>query len=266
MNEKQILSLRRMIVLAAVLTGLLGALPALAGSAGATYYTCYLTTSGLIIEEYATAGRALALPPPAAINTCTDGIITATYSSGVQRVLQVNLSPSYVRLDVFINVCNPTGYWSHIGDSPTNDGYGGDAGTTQHDAEAHFVGTGLLTWGMYNPRVSSWPSYRSDAVVAASGCYRVQWTAWESHFQFDDDGDPADTPRVDFASSRSIESSPYLESDTEDPTGANANLWYVGINRTVYSALRSGTGVNQACFVLSTTTSPSPATLSALCP
>ena len=267
MNAQKILSHRRLLIgLAAALTGLLAALPAVAGAAGTTYYTCYLTTSGLVIERARTS-NAPALPLPLnPVNTCTDGIITATYSSGVQRVLQVNLNTAYVRLDIFIDVCNPTGYWSHIGDSPGNDGYGGDTGTTQHDAEAYFVGTMFQTYGMYNPRPAAWPSYRSDAVVAASGCYRVQWTAWESHFQFDDDGNPADTPRVDFFSSRSIESAPYFETDTEDPAGANANLWYVGLNRTVYSSSRSGTGVNRACFVLSTTTSPSPATLSALCP
>jgi hypothetical protein len=267
MKAQRILSHRRLLIgLAVALMGLLGALPALAGTAGTTYYTCYLTTSGLIpIPLNPAAEKMIVLPPPSPINTCTDGIITATYSSGVQRVMQVNLSPSYVRLDIFIDVCNPTGYWSHIGDSPTNDGYGGDYGTAQHDAEAYMIGTSFQTYSMDNPRINSWPSYRADGVVPTSGCYRVQWTAWESHFQFDDDGNPSDTPRVDFASSRSIESAPYNEPDSEDSSGANANLWYVGLNRTVYNP-RTGTGVNQACFVLSTTTNPSPATLTALCP
>lgn len=70
----------------------------------------------------------------------------------------------------------------------------------------------------------------------------------------------------DVYTSRGFESAPYNETDTEDPTSADANLWYVGLNRTAGSSARVGTGVNKACLVLSTTTAPSAATLAALCP
>jgi len=235
---------RTLAVLCAVL---LAAAPAWAGTTGTTYYTCTVDISG-------------------GINTCTDNVITVTATSGVQRVLLVNLSPSYVRLDTFINVCNPTGWWSHMADSPTTNGFGGDSGTTNHDSEAYTLGTAFQMYTMDNPRGNAWPSYRSDPVVPATGCYRVQWTVYESQVFFYDDGDPADAPRVEVFTSRGFESAPYAETDSEDTTSANANLWYVGLNRTVGSTSRTGTGANKACFVLSTTTAPSAATLSALCP
>ncbi|KAH9495528.1 hypothetical protein Btru_013508 [Bulinus truncatus] len=44
-----------------------------------------------------------------------------------------------VLIDFILN--NPTGWVYHIGDSSTNDGYGGDAGTQSRDAEFHLYGT-----------------------------------------------------------------------------------------------------------------------------
>lgn len=231
----------------AVLAGLLAVAPASAGTTGATYYTCAVDIS-------------------LNTNNCTDGVITATAVSGVQRVLRANLSPSYVRMDVFINVCNPTGWWSHVSDSPTTNGFGGDSGSTSHDAEAYTLDTAVQMYTMDNSRGAAFPSYRTSAVVPASGCNRVQWTVYESQLFFDDDGNPADTPLIDVLTSRGFESAPYAETDSEDPSSLDASLWYVGLNRTVGSTARTGTGTNKACFVLSTTTAPSAATLSALCP
>jgi hypothetical protein len=235
------------LALAAALVAAAPARPALAGTTGTTYYTCTVNVS-------------------ASTNTCTDGKITVTSSSGTQRVLRADLStnsPNYVRLDALVDVCSPTGFWAHFADSPTCNAYGGDSGTAQHDAEAYIQARRFDAYGM-DP--TSQPIMSSQEVVPASGCYRVQWTIYEDHVLFDDDGDTADAPRLEVWSTRSFESAPYGESDSEDPSGADANRWYIGLNRTVGSASRSGTGVTKACFVLSTTTSPSPATLSSLCP
>jgi len=183
-------------------------------------------------------------------------------------VARVDLSSSqYKRLDAFVDVCNPTGWWMHFGDSPGDNGYGGDGGQTEHDAEAYNVGTDFQMYGTYNTSRSGFDIiYLSQGVTPASGCYRVQWTIYEDRVLFDNDGNPADSARIEVRSVYGFESAPYAESDSEDPTGADADLWYVGMNRTVASASRSGTGVNKVCFVLSTTTSPSASLLSALCP
>ena len=248
MNAKRNLFGPIALVLAcAALAGPSATTPAVAGTLGTTYYTCTVNIAS-------------------GTNDCTDNIITATTTSGIYRVLRANLAAGYQRLDVFVNVCAPTNWWIHFGDSPTDNGFGGDGATTRHDAEAYLLGSQFQMYTMDNPRGNSWPSYRSEAVTATSGCYRVQWAIYESRVMFDDDSNPADAFRVDVTSSRGFERSPYAEADSEDPTGADSNLWYVGLNRTVGSAGRVGTGVNKACFVLSTTTTPSAAVLSALCP
>ncbi len=227
----------------AALAGLSAVAPAVAGTTGTTYYTCTVNIS-------------------TGTNTCTENVITATTTSGITRVLRADLGPDYQRLDVFADVCNPTGWWIHLADSPTNNGFGGDGATTQHDAEAHFIGTQLA---VYDDDFGNLAAVE-QGVIAASGCYRVQWSAMENTFLFDNDGNPADAPKVSIDSYEGFEMAPYFEADSEDPSGADASYWYIGINRTVYSASRSGTGVGKACFVLSATTAPAPATLSALCP
>lgn len=198
---------------------------------------------------------------------CTAGIINITSSSGNQRVASINLAPSWLRLDAFVDVCNPTNWWIHLADSPTTNGFGGDAGTAEHQAEAYNLGTAFHFYGMDNiPLGISDPVYLSDAVAPASGCFRVQYTIYEDQVLWDDDGNPTDAARIDFHSVRGFESAPYAEADSEDPTSANANLWYLGINRTVGDVSRNGTGTNKVCLVLSTSTAPSTTALAALCP
>ena len=47
--------------------------------------------------------------------------------------------------------------------------------------------------------------------------------------------------------------------------GADADKLYLGLNRTIFTASRSGTGVNRACIFLSTSATPSPATIASEC-
>lgn len=189
--------------------------------------------------------------------------------SGSQRTATIDLSGGYVRLDALVDVCNPTGYWMHLGDSPTNDGNGGDGFTTYHDAEVHTSGTTLMSFGMSANQLGV-PSYTdvTNNVIPASGCRTVQFTLLESEVRFDDDGDPSDTAMYSFLSPYGFEAAPYNEADTEDSSGADANKWYAGINRVVHLAAqpgRVGTGTSKVCFVLSKSTNPSAATISSLC-
>ncbi|HEY8020913.1 MAG TPA: hypothetical protein VIH93_07420 [Thermoanaerobaculia bacterium] len=227
---------------------LLGAAPAFAGQTTSTQYQCTVDVSG-------------------GSTTCTEGVVTLTFTSGSQRVATINLAAGYVRLDAFVNACSPTGYWMHLADSPTSDGGGGDQFTTQHDAEAYDQNTSVQMFGTFNSsRSVIEPVFQSSAVTSASGCFRVQWSIMEGQVLFDPDGDPSNAPKVEVHTLHGFEHAPYLESDSEDPTGADANKWYAGINRTVYQAARSGSGVTGVCFVLSKTTTPTAASLSGLCP
>jgi hypothetical protein len=201
----------------------------------------------------------------AGTHTCEDGIITLTTDSGIYRVARIDLSDGYQRLDAIIDVCDPTDFAMHFADSPTCNGWGGDLWTTVHDAETHVDGTDFYIWGTDEPSLAiTDPAVLEQAVLPAGGCYQVQFSILEDRLYFDDDGDPSDSPRIDFHSFHSFEVAPYDEPDHEDPGGLDANYWYAGLNCAVDSS-RVGTGVRRACFVLSQSTSPDPAILADLC-
>lgn len=202
----------------------------------------------------------------AGTNSCTGGPITPV--SGVngssQRTFQINTS-GYARLDALIEVCNPTGYWFHVGDSPGNDGGGGDGGQTYHDAETYFDGTTFYTIGTFNYNQNALdPIVTVPNLVASNICRTVHYTVQESRVDFDDDGNAADAPIQTVQSLGLHEVSPYNEPDGEDPNGNYAHLWYAGINRTYANSSRTGTGVTRVCFVLSTTTAPAASSIT--CP
>lgn len=196
------------------------------------------------------------------VNTCT-GPVTLLVNSGTQRVGKVDLSSGFQRMDIFADLCDPTGFTVHVSDSPTCNGYGGDGGSANHDAEAHLTGTAFL---MYDDDFGDMAAAEQN-VMPATGCFRVQWSVMEDTVYFDNDGNPADSAKIAVDSFEGFERAPYYEADAEDPSGADANLWYFGLNRTVlYTAGRTGTGVGKACVVLSRTAAPDTALLSRLCP
>ncbi len=230
----------------AIVAALFAPLPAAADQYTSTAYQCTVNVAG-------------------ATNDCV-GPVSLQTSSGNQRTLRANLGGGYVRLDAFIDVCDPTGWWIHFGDSPGNDGGGGDGGQTYHDAETYFTGTTFYTIGTFNYSQNALdPIVTNPSSIPASGCRTVQYTIQESRVDYDDDADPSDAAMRTVQSLSLFEAPPYNESDSEDPNGNYANYWYAGINRTYADASRSGTGVSKVCYVLSKTASPSASTLTSLC-
>lgn len=199
--------------------------------------------------------------PVTGTSDCSGAI---TYTGGRATI---DLAGGFVRLDAIVNVCNPTGMVAHFSDSPTCDGYGGDAGTSTHNAEIHLTGTSVMYFGIDdNARFITDPSFLEQGVVAATGCYQVHVSILEDQVLFDNDGVTTDSSKIRFDSYRGFEVAPYNETDTEDTAGANANLWYAAFNRTVsYRSDRLGTGASRACLVLSRTRTPNLASISALC-
>lgn len=195
------------------------------------------------------------------VNTCT-GAVSLLVNSGAARVGKVDLSSGYQRMDIFVDLCNPTGWTVHVADSPTCNGFGGDGFTTSHDAETHLTDT---SFQMYDDDLGNLAAVERNA-IAATGCYRVQYSILEDTVLFDNDGNPADAAKINVDSYEGFERAPYAEADSEDPGGADANFWYFGLNRTVNDPSRSGTGVSKACVVLSRTTTPDTGLLSRLCP
>jgi len=171
-----------------------------------------------------------------------------------------------VRLDAYVDVCNPTGYSMHFADSPTCDGYGGDAGTANHNAEAHTAGTGIYIYGSDDTtRGGTEPGTARRNAIPSSGCYRVHWAIDEDDVSFEDFTGLSTAAQISLHSYETFEVPPYNEPDYEDTTSADAPYWYFGLNRTVGAAYRTGTGVGRACLVLSRTTSPDLSRLASLC-
>jgi hypothetical protein len=221
-------------------------LPLSAGQTTATAYQCSVNAS-------------------AGTHDCGSPITVS--GSGSQRTAEIDLSGGYVRLDALVDICSPSGYWMHFGDSPSDNGGGGDAGQTYHDAETYFQGTTFYMYGMYDyARGVLDPAVARTNAVSGSGCRRVQFAIREDQVAFDPNGDTADAFDQVVNSVYGFDVAPYNEVDNEDPSGVYANKWYAGINRTVGDSSRSGSGVSKACFVLSKTTSPDPSTISSLCP
>ncbi len=201
----------------------------------------------------------------AGTSTCDDSEVTLTTNSGIYRVAKIDMD-GYLRMDAIVDICSPSGYATHFTDSPSGNGWGGDSGHTTHDAEAQLYYNDFSFWGPYDyARYVAEPVLLEQDVVAASGCYQTHWSIQEDVLRFDDDGDPADSSKLVLNSFNSFELAPYDEADSEDPGGLYADLWYAGLNRTVGSSSRSGTGVGRACFVLSDTVNPDPAILADLC-
>lgn len=56
-------------------------------------------------------------------------------SYGYSALLRLDLSPPCHEAEIAVEYYKPTAWTVHIADSPTSDGYGGDAGTTLNNAE-----------------------------------------------------------------------------------------------------------------------------------
>jgi hypothetical protein len=240
------------VAIVAAMLGFLLVVPSFAGSFGTGTYTCVVRIS------------------PTASNTCTDGVVTVTVNSGNQRVVQIDLNQGFTwhSVNLIADFCTPSGWTLNIGDSPTNNGGGGDSGTTAHDSEVELNGT---TLGVYYSDVGgNGPHSTLRNAVSSGGCFTTQWTVIEDAFSFDDDGNTADAPR--FAASgrlgtpTSLFDFPgYNESDPQDTSGIWADDLFVGLNRSIGTSTRSGSGLDEVCFFLSTSATPSAATIDAAC-
>ncbi len=171
-------------------------------------------------------------------STTTDcaGAITGAFGVGLNRdrfTATVDMG-GLTELTLSVTICDPTGFTVHVADSPTCDGFGGDAATSSNDAEVQLSGTTLGVYANQNASPPSMLLYSDAAFVAASGCTMFTWTVRDQFFG-------ADVGSVS-------EASPYLlridpPTDTE---GVPDALWYVGLNRSYGSTARSGTGVSTA--------------------
>lgn len=81
-------------------------------------------------------GQTLPATPPERITLISLAPSQNPYCSGwYSAVLRLDLAPGCDEAEIAVEYYKPTAWTVHIADSPTNDGYGGDAGTTVYNAE-----------------------------------------------------------------------------------------------------------------------------------
>jgi len=140
-------------------------------------------------------------------------------------------------LHVGAHICSPSGWVLHIGDSPSNDGYGGDGGDFSNDAEIQFVATTLTIYGSDRSVDDSNHVRTFDDAIAAQGCTDAHLVIGDGHVSVDPPG--MDEHADDL-----------LRVGADDAEGRPDRKWWVGMNRTYARASRSGHGLRRLtlCF------------------
>ena len=201
-----------------------------------------------------------------ASNDCTDGVVVPQPTISInQRRAQVNLRKGFDWQTFVLRVetCNPSGWTVHIGDSPSNNGFGGDGADTQHDAEAQALNNIL---SVYESDIgTSQLTCKFTGPPSPTGCIVQQYFVQNDFFEFDPNVNVASNPLSICGNGSIFDFNPYDEFDAEDPTGLYENQLYVGLNQTYGSSSRTGTGVQRACFFLSTDLNPSDSVIGSLC-
>lgn len=177
---------------------------------------------------------------------------------------------NFRRMDIYAEICDPSEYAFAVADSPTTNGWGGDSSTADHDAEAHLYGTGLQVYGTLDATHGAYGNHTSLGSAHAGGCQVVHTVVYHKEggdvgvFSFDGGGSPmtirdTQTFKLDYqACATSSDPARGISCDFEDSSLSDVDRWHFGLNRTVGSGSRDGTGVQQACVVLSEDASVTP--------
>lgn len=197
----------------------------------------------------------------------------AYYIPQGQWVLNASMAP-FQQMDVYAWVCDPTGWAMHVADSPTCNGYGGDAATSDHDAEGYlFAQQGnpsewVEFFSAYDMSRGVPGTYVKDEDAFPGACDWVRMTFFHNRvtpnscFYYSSSASSTTVKSLHGAKlgypacGASTSTQRSIECDWEDSGLADKENWYVGLNRTVGSASRSGTGVQFAYVVLSSAPTP----------
>jgi len=99
---------------------------------GAAWAQCPGGTFYIDLEN----GQTMPATPPARITLVSLAPSQNPYCPGwYAALLRLDLAPQCSEAEIAVEYFKPTAWTVHIADSPTSDGYGGDAGTTLYNAE-----------------------------------------------------------------------------------------------------------------------------------
>jgi hypothetical protein len=206
--------------------------------------------NALLAPDFCQGGVGECLFRESALSCTGDvGETAVTVIDGARARLILDMT-SAVELKVAFEICDPSGYVINIGDSPSDNGGGGDAGHFEHDAEVMIYDADLTAWSSdlgyeqttpttgYHPMLLSEPGY-----VAELGC-SVRTLRLRDQYIVD-----ADDPSIRTQSPVALRINP-----STDQQGVPDARWYLGINRVISDGLsdtrRVGRGVEavRLCF------------------
>ncbi len=174
-------------------------------------------------------------------STCT-GPITVMSQSGPTATLRADLHGQSALL-ASVEACEPDGWMFHVSDSPSGDGWGGDAGDASNDAELHVNGSASqrASTSVYvsddappgQPRL-----FATDPATFPTGACMARTFYVADQQVAIDDGFAVCSPallRIDPPSDRE---------------GTPDALFWIGIDRTVGNGARSGSGIVRVALCL----------------
>lgn len=239
-----------------------------------------LTAHLAIGDAHATSATCSLYPT----NTCPTSLVSVLASNGTRVVDRVDMQ-GYQRMDVFASVCNPSGWLLHLSDAANTNGYGGDNGSNDHDAEAYlFNGYDFQYYGSWDYSRAVFPEVvtLTDALQSslfASGCTDIRMTfingassSQPATVQLDVDPwnsvttlpvlsfNTLNGPRLGYATTTSAAAETRgVEDELANATLSDQSYWYVGINRMVGQASRNGAGIYEVCISVDSSAGTTPA-------
>jgi hypothetical protein len=204
-------------------------------AAGAAHAQC---PSGTFFIDL-TTGQTFPATPPARITLVSLGPTAnpACASGWNSAVVRLDLAAPCSEAEITVEFDKPTAWTVHIADSPTNDGYGGDAGTTLNNAEMWI--NQQIMWVVSNrmPPADDNNLYQENLNLnygAMKFTVKNQWLSWGVPYHV-----------LNMVGTKKLFALP----DTNNP--AEASYLYVGLNRVVADfPTRSGCGAQRAMITV----------------
>ena len=180
---------------------------------------CVPGTTMVIDAEYGTTFAALPL-----------GNVSVAWTGGAypahQALAKVDLKGCKVAHIVAEYERGSSGWTLNIGDSPTNDGYGGDAGTSLNDAEIQVLGSNMTV-------------YTSEATAPTEAIARQDFQLTQGALKF-----MVGHQFLSWGNPYGVLNTPISKRLFSQPDAADGSMFYIGLNRVVSGpGTRVGSGL-----------------------
>lgn len=177
------------------------------------------------------------------------GVITPSCSPGLSQYVQVISSANgmvvevdmqgWDKLQVGTRIQNPQGYVMHIGNSPSNNAWGGDSGHFSNDSEVHVYNESVYVYG--NDNIGSGLMHSQGGAIP-QGLPYVWATVCDSYFNWYA-WDPISNQGSNFTIT---DATGLFQIDgnefDQNPNGNDTKL-YLGFERTVANGSRTGSDI-----------------------